>query len=205
MTVPLEERDFWLVDSLGVPSSVHDRHGRFVHMNAAAELAVGFTNAQMRGRALTDRLPPEAHAPVLLVFSRAIEEGEPTDFETIFVDESGDKRGARVQQLPLRDGVPIVGVFTLAFEVRALPSGPIGLQPRPQLTPRQHEVLEFIAAGRSTKEIARELTLSTETVRNHLRNLFQALNAHTRIEAIATAHGLGLLALPVLAPQQSDV
>jgi PAS domain S-box-containing protein len=204
VTRPLSERDFWLVDSLGVPSSVHDLDGRFVHMNTAAEQASGFTNAQMRDRELTDRLPHEAHQRVRAVYRRAVELGEPTDFETIFVDGNGESRGARVQQLPLRDGDEIVGVITLAFGVRRVSSEPTGLQPLPQLTPRQHEVLELIAAGRSTAEIARELTLSTETVRNHLRSIFRALSAHTRPEAIATAHGLGLLANPVLGPQQPD-
>ena len=205
MTRALQEHDFWLVDSLGVPSSVHDLQGRFVYMNTAAEQASGFTNAEMRGRELTDRLPQEAHQRVRAVFRRAAEHGEPTDFETIFVDWNGESRGARVQQLPLRDGDEIVGVITLAFEVRRLSSEPVGLELLPQLTPRQHEVLELIAAGHSTAEIARELTLSAETVRNHLRTLFKALNAHTRPEAIAAAHGLGLLANPVLGPQQPDV
>lgn len=201
MIRPLQERDFWLIDSLSVPSSVHDLSGRFVYMNAAAEQASGFTNEQLCGRELTDRLPSETREPVRALFRRAVEHGEPTDFETIFVDGHGDRRGARVQQLPLRDGEEIVGVITLAFGVRTLPSGPIGLQPRPQLTPRQHEVLELIAAGHSTDEIARGLTLSNETVRNHLRNLFTELHVHTRVEAIATAQRLGLLALPVLGPQ----
>ena len=204
MIRPLQEHDFWLVDSLTVPSSIHDLDGRFVHMNAAAEQASGFTSDQLRGRELTDRLPSETRAPVEALFRRAVEHGEPTDFETIFVDGSGDTRSARVQQLPLRDGEEIVGVITLAFGVRALPSRPIGLQSRPDLTPRQHQVLELIAAGHSTAEIARELTLSSETVRNHLRNLLRALRAHSRVEAIATAQRLGLLALPVLGPQQSD-
>ncbi|HET8893329.1 MAG TPA: helix-turn-helix transcriptional regulator [Gaiellaceae bacterium] len=204
MRRPLNERDFWLVDSLGVPSTIHDLSGRFVHMNAAAEQASGFTNAQLRGHELTDRLPAESRDAVLAVFRRAVEQGEPTDFETIFVDGSGETRGARVQQLPLRDGDEIIGVLSLAFGVRAVHSGSIGLQPLPQLTARQHEVLELIAAGHSTSEIARGLTLSTETIRNHLRNLFKALNAHSRIEAIAAAQRLGLLASPGLGPQVDD-
>lgn len=204
MTRPLQERDFWLVDSLGVPSTVHDLSGRFVHMNAPAELASGFTNTQMVGRELASGLPAESHEAVQAVFRRAVESGEPAEFETTFVDASGETRGARVQQLPLRDGDRIIGVLTLAFAVRAVAPGSIGLQPPPPLTARQREVLELIAAGHSTSEIARELTLSTETVRNHLRNLFQALNAHSRIEAIATAQRLGLLSPHVLGPQQVD-
>jgi hypothetical protein len=41
-------------------------------------------------------------------------------------------------------------------------------------------------------------------VRNHLRNAFRELRAHTRVEAIATAQRLGLLAAPALGPQSPD-
>jgi DNA-binding CsgD family transcriptional regulator len=93
-----------------------------------------------------------------------------------------------------------VGVLILAFEVRQPPSEPVG-RPRPQLTPRQREILDLIAAGLSTAEVASELTLSPETVRNHLRSVFRELRAHTRVEAIVAAHRLGLLAAPALGPQ----
>ncbi len=52
--------------------------------------------------------------------------------------------------------------------------------PDPRLTARQREILDLIASGLSTAEVARELTLSPETVRNHLRNAFRELRAHTR-------------------------
>jgi len=97
-----------------------------------------------------------------------------------------------------------VGVLILGFGVRQPPVEPIGPIPHPRLTPRQREILELIASGRSTSEIAKELTLSTETVRNHLRSLFKELGAHTRVEAIANAQRLGLLANPGLSPQRDD-
>ena len=115
---------------------------------------------------------------------------------------AGNLRGVRAQHLPLRHGDAIVGVLILAFDVRKPPSEPIGLEPH--LTPRQREVLDLLASGLSTSEIARELALSTETVRNHLRGVFRELHAHTRLEAIATAQRLGLLAAPALRPQPPD-
>jgi PAS domain S-box-containing protein len=201
MSYPLQAVDLWLVDSLVVPVSLHGLDGRFVHINAAAERASGKLDAELRGREITHLLPPEVHATVRAQFRRAVESGEPTDFETAFVDASGHLRGVRVHQLPLRDGDTIVGVLTLAFEVRRPPSEIIGLKPDPQLTLRQRQVLELIASGLSTAEVAKELTLSTETVRNHLRNASKELRAHSRVEAIATAQRLGLLAAPLLGPQ----
>jgi PAS domain S-box-containing protein len=201
----LQAADLWLVDSLVVPVSLHDIDGRFVHMNAAAERASGYSNAQMVGRHITDLLRPEGRDVVERQFRRAVERGEPTDFETVFVDAGGQLRGVRAQHLPLLEGDTVVGVLTLAFDVRRPATEPIRLMPHPRLTPRQREILELIASGLSTAEVARELTLSPETVRNHLRNASKELRAHTRVEAIATAQRLGLLAAPVLRPQRPGV
>jgi PAS domain S-box-containing protein len=200
MPDPLQAVDWWLVDSLVVPASLHDVHGRFVHMNSAAERASGKSNTEMLGGDITMLLPQEVHENVVAQFRRAVEGGEPTDFETAFVDASGELRGVRAQQLPLRDGGTVVGVLILAFDVRRQPSEFVRLRPR--LTPRQRQVLEMIASGLSTADVARELTLSTETVRNHLRNASKELNAHTRVEAIATARRLGLFPPPLLGPRR---
>jgi PAS domain S-box-containing protein len=197
----LQDVDLWLVDSLVVPASLHDTDGRFVHMNAAAERASGKTNAEMLGGTYLDLLPTEAKANVEVQFRRAVDDGEPADFVTAFVDASGHKRGTRAQHLPLRRGDAIVGVLILAFDARQPLAGLGGVELQPQLTPRQREVLDLVAAGLSTADIARELTLSTETVRNHLRSVFRELHAHTRLEAIAAAQRVGLLAAPVLGPQ----
>ena len=77
----------------------------------------------------------------------------------------------------------VVGVFGL---IEGHPDdSPI--TPPPHLTPRQVEVLRLLEQGRSTKQIAAELHLSTETVRNHVRRLFQALGVNSRLEAVAVA------------------
>jgi PAS domain S-box-containing protein len=198
----LADADLWFVDSLQVPASLHDVDGRFLRMNAAAERASGRSNSELLGGHFTDLLPAEARENVEAQFRRAVEQGEPTDFETVFVDASGHLRGVRAQHLPLQLDGAIAGVLILAFHTHRPPS--IGALPRPRLTPRQHKVLELIASGLSTAEIARELSLSPETVRNHLRSVFRELQAHTRLEAIASAKRLGLLAAPALGPQPAD-
>jgi DNA-binding NarL/FixJ family response regulator len=61
------------------------------------------------------------------------------------------------------------------------------------LTPRQNDVLQLLGQGASTEDIASMLHLSKETVRNHVRNILRELRAHSRLEAVARAHELGLL------------
>jgi DNA-binding NarL/FixJ family response regulator len=71
-------------------------------------------------------------------------------------------------------------------------TGPLGDEASPppaHLTPRQAEVLRHLEAGRSTKQIAQELHVSTETVRNHVRHLLRALGVTTRLEAVAAVRG----------------
>lgn len=63
----------------------------------------------------------------------------------------------------------------------------------PTITPRQMEVLELLAEGKSAKEIGQALYLSQSTVRNHVRSLLQALGAHSQLEALAKARQIGLL------------
>ena len=200
----LQDVDVWLVDSLVVPASLHDVEGRFVHVNAAAERASGVPSDQWVGRYFTDPLPPEARGKVIAQFRRAVERGEPTDFETVFIDGGGQLRGVRAQHLPLRSGGEVVGILILAFDVRLLQPEPDGLRPEPQLTPRQREILELMASGLSTSEIAAKLTISTETVRNHVRSVLRELHVHTRLEAIAAARRVGLLAPPALKPQRDS-
>ncbi len=65
--------------------------------------------------------------------------------------------------------------------------------PFPELTPRERSVLEALAAGASTSQIADRLGLSDKTVRNHLSNIFTKLRVTDRTQAVITAraHGLG--------------
>jgi PAS domain S-box-containing protein len=63
----------------------------------------------------------------------------------------------------------------------------------PALTPRQLEVLRLLSEGKTVRDIGKDLYLSEATVRNHVRALFQALGAHSQLDALAKARGLGIL------------
>ncbi len=62
----------------------------------------------------------------------------------------------------------------------------------PQLTAREREVLELLAAGRSNPQIAQALFLSPKTVRNNVSNIFAKLQVADRAEAIVRARDAGL-------------
>jgi DNA-binding NarL/FixJ family response regulator len=62
----------------------------------------------------------------------------------------------------------------------------------PELTAREREVLELIAAGRNNSEIAQVLSLSGKTVRNHVSIIFTKLRVADRAQAIVRAREAGL-------------
>lgn len=62
-----------------------------------------------------------------------------------------------------------------------------------ELTPREMEVLTLIAEGRSNKEIARELSISEKTVKNHINNVFAKLHCNDRTQAMLYAIRKGLV------------
>lgn len=55
------------------------------------------------------------------------------------------------------------------------------------LTNRETEILTSLAKGYSTREIAKQLSISPNTVRNHIQNIFQKLQVRTRLEAVTHA------------------
>jgi putative two-component system response regulator len=65
-----------------------------------------------------------------------------------------------------------------------------------ELTPRELEILNLIAAGMINKTIARRLGLSVNTVRNHAQSILYKLQAHSKLEAVATAVREGIITYP---------
>jgi DNA-binding CsgD family transcriptional regulator len=61
------------------------------------------------------------------------------------------------------------------------------------ITPRELEILEQIASGKSTREIAAALFVSENTVKTHASRLFDKLNVNRRTQAVETGKRLGLI------------
>jgi DNA-binding NarL/FixJ family response regulator len=66
----------------------------------------------------------------------------------------------------------------------------------PRLTDRELQVLRLVARGSSNREIAKELFISDNTVKNHVRNILEKLQLHSRMEAVMYAVREKLLDIP---------
>jgi DNA-binding NarL/FixJ family response regulator len=84
-----------------------------------------------------------------------------------------------------------VAARMLSHFARAAAAGPF-----PQLTEREHEVLDLLARGFDNPAVARRLALSGKTVRNHVSNIIAKLQVADRTAAIIRARDAGLGGLP---------
>jgi len=171
-----------VLEHVNVPSYVIDQAGVIRWLNSAARNIIG----DARGKQFTSVVSPEDTRRAREIFARKIVGNETvTDNGVAIVDTDGARLAVEISSVPLRRGEHVVGVFGQVTEMVEAP------HPHPDLhlTPRQSEVLELLERGRSTNQIAAELHLSIETVRNHIRHLLRAVGAHSRLEAVAIAHG----------------
>jgi PAS domain S-box-containing protein len=170
------------LEHVNVPSYVLDHAGVVRWMNAAARRIVG----DQVGRQFTSVVAPDETRRAREIFARNLMGKTPvSDSSVVVVGRNGERVSVDISAVPLRHGDRVIGMFGQVSDVVEEP------QPHPELhlTPRQTEVLQLLERGRSTQEIADELHLSRETVRNHVRHLLHAVGAKSRLEAVALARG----------------
>ena len=85
---------------------------------------------------------------------------------------------------PRMTGTLFSQIAKIAVERR----GPAALQ-AVRMTQREREVVALIAEGLSNKEIATRLSIATDTVKSHVRNVMDKLALHSRLQIAAYAHG----------------
>ena len=169
-----------MLEHVNVPSYLIDTTGVIRWVNPAARAIVG----DVRGRQFTSVVAPEDSRRARELFARkVVGTATVTDAPVVVIDADGERVAVEVSSVPLYRGEHVIGVFGQVSDVVEEP------HPHPELplTPRQAEVLELLEKGRSTTQIADELGLSSETVRNHIRHLLRAVGAHSRLEAVAIA------------------
>ena len=173
------------LDDIRVPSYAIDATGVIRWVNPAARRLVG----DVRGRQFTSVVAPEESLRAREAFARKVLGKEAsTEAEVVLLDADGDRQAVEISSVPLTRGGHVVGVFGQVVHTE-----PAEQPPHPHLTGRQAEILRMLEHGRSTTQIASELHLSPETVRNHIRRILRTLGAHSRLEAVALARREPLL------------
>jgi DNA-binding CsgD family transcriptional regulator len=154
--------------------------------NRAAALLLRPADGELGGRVFLELVTSDLRARTGSALERALADGETAESESALT-RSGERVRCRMLFVPV-GGLEVPGALTILYDLRRERDGA-----QPRLTPRQSEVLVLLGAARTTSEIATELNLSRETVRNHVRAVLGALDARSRLEAVVVAERLGLL------------
>jgi PAS domain S-box-containing protein len=121
--------------------------------------------------------------------ARLAREGWPVACQGLLIKTREGERRVAVSTVAVDDGDR--PLFAHVMVPHGEPASP-GTVPV-ELTPRQQQVLGLLADGVPAKVIATRLGLAEATVRNHIRAILAALEAHSQLEAIAKARQLQLI------------
>ena len=140
----------------------------------------GWVIAPGDARFILDHLTPRADAPRVVVYT-----GLESDTVPVHVMAHGGAAYVSKNEQPeyLLDTTAQVARGRMVFPY--LDVSLINANPLTTLTKRELEILSSLAAGRTNKEIAAEKGVSSNTVKYHIRNLFEKLSVSNRGQAIA--------------------
>ncbi|MEV0967800.1 response regulator transcription factor [Microtetraspora glauca] len=125
-----------------------------------------------------------------------------SDDETIIAAVRAGARGYLLKEAPPTEiirslqavaaGQVVFGSSAGSRVLSALSAETVRPRPLPELTDREREVLDLVAAGLTNHAIAQRLFLSEKTIRNHVSNIFAKLGVSGRAEAVARARDADL-------------
>lgn len=175
--------------ALPVPAYTNDLRGFVTWQNAAAQAIMG----DLRGVHYSKAVPTAELQRARETWAAVTLSGATRRRTGSFRTADGELAKLEVIVAPIRVDGDIVGVFGIAIPSNDLPR----TSATAQLSPRQLDVLRLLVQAKSTSQIAADLHLAPETVRNHVRSLLKALGARSRLEATLVALRDGIVSLDV--------
>ena len=177
-----------LLEAVAVPAYIVDNDLRVRWQNAASRELVG----DLRGRLeINSKVAPEDLDRARDAFTQKQNGAEHTELELSVVRRDGALVRVAVSSVPLKDSAGTMlgsfGLVQVLGEIEAASERP------PRLSPRERETLALLAAGNSTTEMAERMSISKETVRNHVKRVLRGLDASSRVEAVAKGRRAGLV------------
>jgi PAS domain S-box-containing protein len=177
-----------------------DDEMRIVSWNAAAEKLTGIRAADAVGRPCWDVLCGVDHRGGLVCHrgcsgARLAKQGWPVSAQEMLIKTSGGRRRVMTSTITVRqEGAKPLYLHVMRDGLEVQDASDASDPRVPELTPRQLEVLEALAAGEQAKAIARRLGIAETTVRNHIRMILVELGCHSQLEAVAEARRRRLIA-----------
>jgi DNA-binding CsgD family transcriptional regulator len=152
-------------------------------LNRASRELVG----EREGQRFTDVLEPGSIPAARKAFAQKVVGNVAfTEYEVTVRTLDGKLVRGEISSVPVRGDESVAGVFGLVtLDEHVPPRMPMG---DVSLTPRQAQVLHLLARGCSTEQMAEELGVAPDTIRNHVRAILRRLGVHSRLEAVIEAH-----------------
>jgi DNA-binding CsgD family transcriptional regulator len=176
------------LEAVPVPAYIVDLERRLRWQNAASIELVGDLRGRLDGSVGLDA---KDLVRARQAFARKLNGAAQTQLEVTIARQDGTPVRVAVNSVPLRDGDgAMIGSFGL---VQVLGEVEPTSATAPSLSPRERETLTLLGAGCSTTQMAQQMGISTETVRNHVKRVLRNLGARSRIEAVAKARRAGLI------------
>lgn len=178
------ERLFWLVfDRSSNPVALLDDERRIIDVNGAAAALLGGTREALIGASLADSVRPSELARSAEEWQAFLRTGEYSGTRDLVRPDGSEVQVEFAARLALVGGRRLSIYVAMAGGEAAPPAAAAGVELA--LTGREREVVTLIALGRETGEIGKELHISPETVRTHVRNAMTKLDVHTRAQLVA--------------------
>lgn len=168
-----------------VPACLLGDDGRVRAVNHAAVELLGHS----QGLALAELVAHESRTVLREHLARTLLRRTAVTFDVVL--RGPQRRRVRVTAIAMVDGDVAVGVVALLHPLGRSTAGSGAYR----LTARQRQVLGCLAAGATTNQIAARLSISPETVRNHVRGILRALGVNSRLQAAAVALREGIVEL----------
>jgi DNA-binding CsgD family transcriptional regulator len=166
---------------------------RFCHENCAV-MSMGRKNEAVHAFELAVAIPPRSEQPLhVSVFQFRADSG-PASTQLVHVFEPIDRAGRLARALERLGAVSAQGGAPSFSGPAPLPHAANGDEP--PLTGREKEILRWVAVGLQNKEIAGKVGISLATVRNHIHNILEKLEVHSKLEAVSLAFRKGWVAEP---------
>jgi PAS domain S-box-containing protein len=179
------------------PMLVADDARRYVDANRAACLLLGRSRRELLELRVDDLTPPELRAMLPELWTRFVAEGIQAGTYELLLPDGGRVEvdySATANISPGRHLSILVPAYMRDEALHDEETEPATASPAP-ISGREREVLELVAEGKTSAEIAAALHLSPETVRTHLGNARTKLGARNRPHAVALALEQGLIGL----------